>query len=72
MNREHGSALGCFLDFSETVRETVWAVGMTLVTKDRIDAGGLSVGLFGDPATSSLVMNEPTQSANLKYFLVHD
>jgi hypothetical protein len=64
--------LGCFLDFSEAERETVGAVGMMLVTKDRIHAGGLSVGLFGDPATSSLVINEPTQCANLKNFLVHD
>jgi hypothetical protein len=64
-------ASGC-LDFSETERETVRAVGMTLVTKDRIHAGGLSVGLFGDPATSSLIIDEPTQCANLKNFLVHD
>jgi hypothetical protein len=52
-------ASGC-LDFSETERETVWAVAMTLVTSDRIDSGGISIGLFRDPATERLVMNEPT------------
>jgi hypothetical protein len=46
MNREHGSDLGCSLDFSETQGETLWAVGMTLVTTVRIASGGISVGLF--------------------------
>lgn len=41
----------CCLDFSETEGVTVRAVGMTLVTSDRIDSGGISVGLFRDPAT---------------------
>jgi hypothetical protein len=59
MNREHGSDLGCSLDFSETEGETLWAVGMTLVTTVRIDSGGISVA---------------TQSANLNRFWVwvHD
>ena len=38
------------LDFSETEGVTLWAVGMTLVTRDRIGSRGIAVGLLGDPA----------------------